>query len=138
MSRRIDRVSEARGIQRGNRVLTVLRPLFNSESVRAIIQRDFPQQTQPSVLDVLNEYHSDSEELSCRIRLDALKQSKGNLKKLRELISVAKQDFRDIIMPAENSRLHALGVVAYSRLSDDEKDRIADEDLNEYLNWISH
>lgn len=136
MSRRIDRVSEARGIQRGTRVLATLQPFFTRDVVLAILRRDFPRHNETEVLDILKAYQRDSEKLSCRVHLDSMKLSEGNVEKLSQLISAAKEDFRDIVMPAENPRTHNMGVVAYSRLSDDEKDLIATEDLNDYLAWI--
>src|SRR5215510_10473167 len=136
MHGRIDRESEARGIHRANSALAALRPFFTRDVVRKIIRREFPQHTETEVFDILKVYNSESEELSCRIHLDSIRLSEGSLQELQELIRVAKADFRDIVMRAENSRLLDMGVVAYSYKSDDDKDQIANEDLNDYLTWI--
>ena len=136
MTGAINRVSEARGIARGERELATLRPFFRRKIVERIVKRMFPQHQQGEIWKILNRYPSESEEIASRIHLDALKLSGGSADRLIELIDTAKQDRRDVIIPAENSRLHALGVVAYAGLSDDEKDRISNEDLNEYLDWI--
>ena len=136
MSIRIDRVSEARGLERGNRVLAMLKPFFCRETVRRIIQRELPQHAESQVLEVLSAYKSESEELTCRIYLGAVRLSDGRLDKLREVIREAKQDFRDVLGGAENRSFYEMDVVAYENHSEDEKDRIADEDLNDYLRWL--
>ena len=136
MHRKIDRAAEAKGIERGNRVLSILRPLFTHDVVRKIIRREFPQHTESEVFDILKAYKPESEEFANRVHLDSIKLSEGSLAELQQLIRVANQDFRDIVMPAENPRLHQMGVVAYAYSSEDEKDQITNDDLNDYLTWI--
>ena len=136
MNRRIDRESEARELERGDRVISVLQPLFTHAVVQKMIRREFPHQRETEVFDILRAYNPEDEELSCRIRLDALKLSEGSLPKLQQLIEVANQDFRDIVLPAENPRLLEMDVDAYADSSEDEKDQIANNDLNDYLTWI--
>ena len=80
---RIDRAAEARGIQRGTRQLSMMRPFFNRQVVERITKRDFPQYSESEVLDILNQFKVDDDELSWRTRLDALKLSEGSLEKLR-------------------------------------------------------
>ena len=132
---RIDRAAEARGIQRGTRQLSMMRPFFNRQVVERITKRDFPQYSESEVLDILNQFKVDDDELSWRTRLDALKLSEGSLEKLKEQIGEARRDFREVVMPAETPRIFA-DVVAYARLPEDEKDRTSEEDLNEFLSWV--
>jgi hypothetical protein len=132
---KIDRVAEARDIQRGTRQLSMMRPFFNQQVVERITKRDFPQYSESTVLDILNQFKADDDELSWRTRLDALKLSEGSLEKLKEQIGEARRDFREVVMPAETHRIF-VDVVAYARLSEDEKDRTSEEDLNEFLSWV--
>lgn len=132
---KIDRAAEARGIQRGTRQLSMMRPFFNRQVVERITKRDFSQYPESQVLDILNQFKADDDELSWRTRLDALKLSEGSLEKLKEQIGEAKRDFREVVMPAETPRIFA-DVVAYARLPEDEKDRTCEEDLNEFLSWV--
>jgi hypothetical protein len=132
---KIDRVAEARDIQRGTRQLSMMRPFFNQQVVERITKRDFPQYSESTVLDILNQFKADDDELSWRTRLDALKLSEGSLEKLKEQIGEARRDFREVVMPAETPRIF-VDVVAYARLSEDEKDRTSEEDLNEFLSWV--
>lgn len=136
MQRRIDRESAARGVERADRVLAVLTPLFTRDTVRRIIRREFPQNTETEVFDILKSYNPEDEELSCRIHLDSMKLCEGSLAELQQLVRLANQDFRDIILPAENPSLLNRGVVAYEDSSEDEKDRMTNEDMNDYLTWI--
>jgi hypothetical protein len=132
-----NRASQARDIERGKRELATLRPYFRCEIVESIVRRLFPNQV-GDTWQILNDYQGDSGEVSSRIHLDALKLSEGNQDKLKENINAAKRDFREVILPAENPRASGLGFVAYVRLSDEEKDRVTNEDLKEYLNWIEN
>src|ERR1044072_812861 len=121
MQRRIDRESEARDVERADRVLAVLTPLFTRDNVRRIIRREFPQNTETEVFDILKSYNSEDEVLSCQVHLDSIKLSEGSLAKLPQLVRLANQDFRDIILPAENPRLLNMSVDAYEDSSEDEK-----------------
>jgi len=132
----INRAAEARDIERGKRVMAKLWPHFRREVVESIVKRLFPEHEAGEIRQILNDYQGDSEEGSSRIHLDALKLSDGSREKLREKIKAAKQDSREVILPAENPKSTDLGWVAYLRLSDEEKDRVTNEDLNQYLNWI--
>ena len=136
MERRIDRESEARSAERADRVLAVLTPLFTRDTVRRIIRREFPQNTETEVCDILKGFNSESEELSCQVHLDSIKLSEGSLAKLQQLVELANLDFRDVILPAENPRLLNMDFVAYADSSEDEEDRITNEDLNDYVTWI--
>src|ERR1044072_4318875 len=135
---KIDRLSEARGIQRGEQALAALRPHFRPEVVDLIVTKTIPAGQRQQILQALSRYQRDSQEMSCRVRLSVLKLSQGNTEELRNQIHIATQDVRDVLMPAENPTLHEMGVVAWSRLDDDEKDRISNNDVESYLNWINN
>jgi hypothetical protein len=136
MSMKIDRAAEARDIERGNRQISLSRPFFTHEVVERIIKRDFHYHSESEVLGTLNEYKSDDDEGTSRVQLAALKLSEGSLHKLKQFIEEAKRDFRDVVGPAETPRLLAVDPVVYLGLPEDEKDRITDEDLDEYLSWV--
>lgn len=137
MSQANNRASQARDVERGKRDVATRTPYFQREIVESIVKRLFPDQV-GEIWQILNDFEGDSEEGSCRIRLDALKLSGGHRDKLKENINAAKSDFREVLVLAENPRASGLGIVAYVRLSDEEKDRLTDEDLKEYVTWVEN
>lgn len=127
--------STARSIARGERELAALRPFFRREEVESKITKMFPNQVH-EVWEILNEYQSESEELTCRIHLDALRLSEGNTEALREHIKEAEEDIRFVIVPAENPRLFRPGMEMLDMAPQDEQDRASEADIKEYLDWI--
>jgi hypothetical protein len=69
---------------------------------------------------------SDADEAACRLMLDALRVSEGDMVKLRMWIEVARVDPRDLIAAAEYPLELTTG---------DESARSAD--LSDYLDWIA-
>lgn len=92
----------------------------------------FPNQID-EVWEILNEYQSESEELTCRIHLGALKLSEGSTEVLREQIKEAQEDIRAVIVPAENPRLFRPAMQMLDTAPQDEQDRA---DIKKYLDWI--
>jgi hypothetical protein len=129
------RESTARSIARGERELAALRPFFRRDEVESKVAKMFPNQIN-EVWEILNEYQSESEELTCRIHLDALKLSEGNTDALREQIKDAQEDIRFVIAPAENPRLFRPGMEMLDLAPQDEQDRESEADIKEYLDWI--
>ena len=70
------------------------------------------------------------------MQLAILKLSDGNRDKLRTLLAAAKSDYRDVIGPAEYPGQSREGFVRLVTLSEAEKERISDEDYQQYLEWL--
>ena len=98
------RESDARSVARGERAIAALRPFFRRDEVESKVAKMFPNQIK-RVWEILSEYQSESEELTCRIHLDALKLSEGSIEVLREQIKEAQEDIRFVIVPAEKSAI---------------------------------
>lgn len=105
---------------------------WTSEVVNARLLSTFgPEHARAAVLiaGLVGEDPADpdgSDEASCRLMLDALKVSEGNLAKLALWVDAARLDPRDLIAAAEFRR--ELG-------GEDEQAREAD--LDEYLGWLA-
>jgi hypothetical protein len=79
-----------------------LRECRTHATVVATVQKTFPETTHARVLDLLDSYGVDSYEQGReRVQLAILKLSEGNEEKLREFVSVAKRDYRDVLFWAE-------------------------------------
>ena len=77
-------------------------PRVSNDDVRRIVHRDYPQNLYFTIMEVLEEYRSESwQHEEHRVRLAALKLARGDIDELRRLISTAKKDYRDVIAPAE-------------------------------------
>ena len=131
----LSRESESRMKENAARALARLKPFFRPDIIRARIKILFPDRKVAEILGILNEYWYSSDEHSARVQLDALKLSDGNLEKLRAHINAAKWDIREVTIPAEQPTLQNVGLVG-CRLSDDERDRITNEDVEQFLNWV--
>ena len=71
--------------------------------VVAVVQKSFPESARARVLQLLDTYGVESYEREHdRVQLAILKLSEGNEKKLRELVAVAKRDYRDVLFWADN------------------------------------
>src|SRR6266403_3202637 len=72
------------------------------DEVVAAVQKIFPETSCPRVLELLDTYGVESYEREReRVQLAILKLSEGNEEKLRELVDVAKRDYRDVLFWAE-------------------------------------
>jgi len=136
MGKTVSRESSAKSKDRGARARVRLQPFFRRDVVTAKIKKVFPNVPATEILPILDQYQSGSDEQSARVHLDILKVSDGNLGRLRELISAAREDSRDVIMTAENPTILSMGIPAWAVLSDDEKDRVSDKDVEQYLEWV--
>jgi len=71
--------------------------------VFAVVQKTFPESAHARVLELLDDYGVESYEREReRVQLAILKLSEGNEEKLRDLVAVAKRDYRDVLFWAEN------------------------------------
>lgn len=70
--------------------------------VLASIRAAFPEDRRPGVLDLLDTYGVESYEREReRVQMAILKLSEGSELKLREYLTVAKRDYRDVLFWAE-------------------------------------
>ena len=77
-----------------------------SETVVAKISESFPLQDRERAAELLLKYgDAEWEPETERIRLDILFACKSNLKKMEELVYLAKADFRDLILLVEYDRV---------------------------------
>src|SRR5262245_27142076 len=127
---RPSRDSTARSITRGERELAALRPFFHRDEVESKVAKMFPNHINEA-WDILNEYQSESQELTCRIHLGALKLSQGSMEVLREQIKEAQEDIRSVIVPAENPRLFRPGWEMLFTAPQDEQDKASEADISE-------
>jgi hypothetical protein len=78
-------------------------PASGRDAVIAAIQNAFPERDWGQVLVLVDTYGVESYEREReRVQLAILKLSKGNEEKLREFVAVAKQDYRDVLLWADN------------------------------------
>jgi hypothetical protein len=104
--------------------------------VESKIAKMFPDRVE-EIWQILCGYQSESEELTWRIYLDALKLSDGSSEVLREQIKEAQDDIRSVIVPAEDPRLFKPGMEDLDTRSEDEQDWASEHDIKEYLDWIN-
>ena len=73
------------------------------DEVVAVVEKTFPEASHSRVLELLDSYGVESYERERqRVQLAILKLSEGSEEKLRELVAVAKQDYRDVLFWADN------------------------------------
>ena len=73
------------------------------DQVVAAIQKTFLESSWGRVLVSLDTYGVESHERECeRVQLAILRLSEGNEEKLREFVTVAKRDYRDVLLWAEH------------------------------------
>ena len=73
------------------------------DEVVAVVQKTFPETSYSRVIELLDAYGVESYEREReRVQLAILKLSDGNEEKLREFVAVAKRDYRDVLLWAEN------------------------------------
>jgi hypothetical protein len=80
-------------------------PIALSNAVRTRLRDRFPPQDQERAETLLLQYGGAPAELQVeQVRLDILDASESSLEKMRDLVTLAKTDFRDLIMLAEDRR----------------------------------
>jgi hypothetical protein len=84
---------------------------------------------------VLQEYTSQWEGGTARVRLAALKLANGNLDLLRKHIADALRDYRDILVGAEYPE-HWKAKFGSKKLSQKEHQQIVDADWKQYEDWL--
>jgi hypothetical protein len=110
-------------------------PQVNEEDIRRIVNRDFAASERELAFSILGEYGSeDWHREPVRVRVAALKLSKGETEILRREIETAKNDYRDTIALAEYPGYLKLD---FSELSENKTQRIIESDWNQYQEWLS-
>ena len=71
-----------------------------------------------------------------RVRLAVLKLSRGNLSELLRQVQVAKTDWRDVLLAAEQPEALGVGLVHYSELTVNERREIDTRDREQYDLWL--
>jgi hypothetical protein len=105
------------------------------ELVQRLAGRLFPGVPETQVLELLDQYGTESYERECdRVQVAILKLSGGDLGRLVEMVALAKTDYRDALAAAE----YPLEFRASGRFEPPavEMDRIRDEDRRQYLDWL--
>ena len=111
-------------------------PNVTSADVERVVRRDFADRV-PEVLDILNEYGQEGwQRESARVQLAALKLAAGNIERLRQEIGTARQDYRDVLAPAEYPR-YCRRVSRAGETPAGEEQRIIDMDWQEYQAWLT-
>ncbi len=73
-------------------------PRVSREDVERVVRRDFPPSQHAEVLRILDGYQSNEPH---RVHLAVLKLADSDLRKVRQWVDEANEDFRDVIVPAE-------------------------------------
>ena len=111
-------------------------PKVSDADVERVIQRDFTSSEASKVRAALAAYGSDSQAGAARVRLAALKLSRGSLEELREQIEAAKIDCRDVLAAAEYPRASR----EWQRLaeaSEAYRREVYDDDWRQYEAWLN-
>jgi len=88
-------------------------------------------------MSMLNEYGAnDWQRESHRVRLAVLKLANGNIEELRRLIEWAKNDYRDVIAPAEYP-MATKKLFTRKTLTEEEMETIYKKDWDQYQQWIN-
>ena len=111
-------------------------PQVTPDDVERIVRRDFRADEDTTVRAMLNEYGTEKwQSESTRVRLAALKLANGSVRRLRVSIDSAKRDYRDTLAPAEYPAYFNIGS-RVRELPIKERNRIVDEDWQQYQEWL--
>jgi hypothetical protein len=103
--------------------------------VQALIARLFSPQVAAEAANVLAQYGTQAHEREeIRVHVAALKLSEGSLERLRELVTHAKRDYRDVLAWAEYPE--ELRTATW-RLPPAEQTQIRTADRAQYLAWLA-
>lgn len=80
--------------------------------------------------------HANPKDLE-RVRLAVLKLSAGDLAELRRNVELAKVDWREPIVLAEQPEAWAVGLAEYATLDDQSRAAIAERDQRQYAAWLN-
>ena len=107
------------------------------DDVERIVRRDFAPHDVPAALALVAEYGAESDEREPdRVRAAALKQARGDLNRLRQQISWAKMDYRDVLAEAEYPQATRRWT-RMDRMTEAERQAIYDADWRQYDEWFT-
>lgn len=107
-------------------------PVVTAADVERVVRREFSGDDVAAALGMLAEYGTESWHPEVdRVRLAALKLSRGSLEDLRYWTNLAKMDYRDVLAPAEYPRFGT------KRASTDEQhNETIRSDWEQYEEWL--
>jgi hypothetical protein len=112
-------------------------PDVTREDVVRVVARDFPDVEQGRALSLLGEYPPETDSGDpARTHLAILKLSGGDIARIRELVAVARQDFRDVIATAEYPEWFAAGFAAVQQMAPEQVDALKARDWSQYQAWL--
>jgi hypothetical protein len=113
-------------------------PQVTRADVLRVVRRDFRPEDREPVLALLDQgdvepgHHG-----AARTHLAVLKLSAGSVDRVRELVSLARSDFRDVVAPAEYPEFMKIGFVGMDRLAPEEMRQLREWDWRQYHEWLT-
>jgi hypothetical protein len=111
-------------------------PDVTMNDVERIVRRDFPKGQFDLVTSALEELHSKTYP-GTRVQLAVLKLTNGNLESLKNQVSIAMRDYRDVLLAAEYPEYMKAGLFRVRKLSRKEQQRIVDADWNQSISGMA-
>ncbi|HEX8651556.1 MAG TPA: hypothetical protein VF708_12010 [Pyrinomonadaceae bacterium] len=120
-------------------------PVELTESVARKVKQLFPPDEQSEAIRLLEKEcgrnlpfceNSDVQGLE-RVRLAVVKLAGGSLAELRRQVDVAKQDWRDVLIPAESPEMVKVGLFNITKLDAETRRNIEVRDRQQYEEWLS-
>jgi hypothetical protein len=119
-------------------------PVELTELVHRKVCQLFSEEEQPETILLLEKqcgrglpfYESAGPRDLERVRLAVLKLSDGNLSELRKQVDLAKRDWRDVLVFAEQPEAFEMGFVDYSHLAPAKRAEIDARDRQQYDSWL--
>jgi hypothetical protein len=107
-----------------------------SETIQRIVRREFPEKLHAEVFLMLKEYGKESCEREVdRVRMAMLKMANGTLEGLKNELSTAKSDYRDVLAYAEYPQ-QMRKVDPMSPPSEEALREIMLADLEQHQRWL--
>ena len=107
------------------------------DDVARVVRRDFAPDDVPAALALVAEYGiEDHEREPDRVRAATLKLARGDLTRLRQQVSQAKMDYRDVLSEAEYP-MASRQWGRMKKMTDEEQQKIYDADQRQYHEWLT-
>jgi hypothetical protein len=112
-------------------------PNITKADVDRLVERDYPPDQRGEVVAMLHEYGAEDWHPEVdRVRVAALKLAAGNRAHLRLHIDAARVDYRDVLAAAEYPG-YMKRVPASEAVSSDTRERIIQDDWDQYHTWLT-
>jgi hypothetical protein len=112
-------------------------PAITRGMVTEKIARYWPELDPEEIFQVLDGISiAGSEENIERVQLAVLKLSEGRQERLRELVAMARKDYRDVLAYAEYPEEMRIGFLGVKGLSPQEVEDLRRRDREQYLRWL--